>query len=189
LLAGDARTGISIMQMDAGLDTGPVLAQDAFAIGDDDTAGTLHDRLAELGARMCVQALDALEAGTVTSAPQREQDATYAPKVVKAEAQIDWRQSASAVRARVRAFNPTPGASAGIRGVELKLWACRPAEGHGAPGEVLAASANGLVIACGEGAIAATELQRPGGRRLSAGEFVRGFPLAAGERFAPAPGA
>ena len=189
LLAGDARTGISIMQMDAGLDTGPVLAQEGFAIGDDDTAGRLHDRLAELGARMCVQALDALEAGALVPAPQRARDATHAPKIGKAEAQIDWRESASAVRARIRAFNPTPGASASVRGVELKLWACRVAERRGTPGEVLDASPDGLLIACGEGAITVSELQRAGGRRLGAAEFLRGFPLAAGERFAPTPGA
>jgi methionyl-tRNA formyltransferase len=183
LLAGDARTGISIMQMDAGLDTGPVLTQEGFAISDDDTAGTLHDKLAELGSRMSVQALDALEAGSASPVPQREGDATYAPKIGKAEAQIDWREAAAAVRLRIRAFNPTPGASASIRAVALKLWACSLAEGRGAPGEVLDATDKGLLIACGEGAIVATELQRAGGTRLRAGEFLRGFPLSVGERF------
>jgi methionyl-tRNA formyltransferase len=187
LLAGDARTGISIMQMDAGLDTGPVLAQEGFPIADEDTAGTLHDRLAELGARMCVEALDRLQAGAPAAAPQLESEATYAPKIRKTEARIDWREDAPAVRRRVRAFNPAPGAIAGIRGVEIKLWACALAEGRGAPGEVLDASERGLAIACGEGAIVATELQRAGGRRLGVREFLHGFPLATGERFVPGP--
>jgi methionyl-tRNA formyltransferase len=187
LLAGDGRTGISIMQMDAGLDTGPVLAQEGFPIADEDTAGTLHDRLAQLGARMCVQALDRLQAGALAAEPQRESEATYAPKIRKTEARIDWREDAPAVRRRVRAFNPAPGASAGIRGVEIKLWACALAEGRGAPGEVLDASERGLLIACGEGAILASELQRAGGRRLDAREFLRGFPLSSGERFVPGP--
>jgi methionyl-tRNA formyltransferase len=189
ILSGDARTGISIMQMDAGLDTGPVLVQEGFAIRDEDTAGSLHDRLAELGARLCVHALDTLETGSLVPVPQDERGATLAPKIRKSEAQIDWRESARAVWRHVRAFNPVPGASARIRGVELKLWRCTPTEGGGDPGEVLGASGNGLTIACADGAILVTELQRAGGRRLGAREFLRGFPLSAGERFAPAPAA
>jgi methionyl-tRNA formyltransferase len=184
LLAGDARTGISIMQMDAGLDTGPVLTQKGFDIGDDDTAGTLHDRLAELGAAMCVATLDAFDSGKLVATPQSERDATYAPKIGKAEARIDWREGAALVQRRVRAFNPTPGASSSVRGAELKFWACSLAEGRGSPGEVLDASDGGLLIACGEGAVLATELQRAGGKRLRAGELLRGFALSRGERFA-----
>jgi methionyl-tRNA formyltransferase len=186
LLAGDAVTGISIMQMDSGLDTGPLLMQESIAIRDEDTAGTLHDRLAELGARMCVRALDALEAGAISPSPQADREATYAPKIRKAEAQIDWRESASAVQRRVRAFNPTPGASATLHGLEIKLWACTVSDDRGAPGEVLDASEKGLRISCGEGAIVASELQRAGGKRLRVGEFLRGFPVLAGDRFAPA---
>jgi methionyl-tRNA formyltransferase len=186
LLAGDTVTGISIMQMDSGLDTGPLLMQESVAIRDEDTAGTLHDRLAELGARMCVRALDALEAGALSPSPQADREATYAPKIRKAEAQIDWRESASAVQRRVRAFNPTPGAGATLRGLEVKLWTCTVSGDRGAPGEVLDASEKGLLISCGEGAILATELQRAGGKRLRVGEFLHGFPVHAGDRFAPA---
>jgi methionyl-tRNA formyltransferase len=187
LLAGDERTGISVMQMDAGLDTGPVLLQESFTIGDEETAGTLQERLAELGARMCVHALDALESGSLEPVPQDQRSATYAPKIRKAEARIDWREDASAVSRRIRAFNPSPGAGASIRGVELKLWRCEMAEGRGTPGEVLDASRDRILIACGEGAIIASELQRAGGRRLDAREFLRGFALSAGECFAASP--
>jgi methionyl-tRNA formyltransferase len=186
LLAGDARTGISIMQMDAGLDTGPVLMQEACAIGAGDTAGALHDRLAELGARVCVRALDALDAGTLTSSPQAERDASYAPKIRKDEAQIDWREDALGVERRVRAFNPTPGAGATLHGAQLKLWTCSVAPGEGEPGEVLSASAKGLLVACGNAAVLVTELQRAGGKRLGASDFLRGFPVSRGERFAAA---
>jgi methionyl-tRNA formyltransferase len=184
LLAGDARTGISIMQMNAGLDTGPVLMQEPCAIAGDDTAGTLHDRLAGLGARLCVEALDALEAGALVASPQRDEDATYAQKIRKEETRIDWRRSAASLQRQVRAFNPTPGAGATLRGAELKLWSCSVARGEGAPGEVLRASGAGIVVACGEGAIEVTELQRAGGRRLGAADFLRGFPVSRGERFA-----
>jgi methionyl-tRNA formyltransferase len=184
LLAGDARTGISIMQMNAGLDTGPVLMQNGLEIRDDDTAGTLHDRLADLGAAMCLATLDALESGTPAAVPQSEAEATYAPKISKAEAKIDWRESAIMVQRRVRAFNPTPGASSSIRGAELKFWACTPSGGRGSPGQVLDASDRGLLIACGEEAVLATELQRAGGRRLHARELLRGFAVSPGERFA-----
>ena len=184
LLAGDARTGISIMRMDAGLDTGPVLMQAPCAIAADDTAGSLHDRLAELGARLCVEALDALEAGTLVETPQPERGATYAPKIRKEETRIDWRGSAASAERQMRAFNPTPGAGASLRGAELKLWSCRVARGGGAPGEVLETSQAGVLVACGEGAIEVTELQRAGGRRLGAADFLRGFPVSRGERFA-----
>jgi methionyl-tRNA formyltransferase len=184
LLAGDARTGISIMQMDAGLDTGPVLMREAFDIRDDDTAGTLHDRLAELGAHACVATLDALESGSPVPVPQSERDARYAPKITKADARIDWHESAVMVRRRVRAMNPAPGASCSIRGVDLKLWACIVSDRTGSPGEVLDASAEGLLISCGQSSVLATEIQRAGGRRLGAREFLRGFPVSAGERFA-----
>jgi methionyl-tRNA formyltransferase len=184
LLAGDARTGISIMQMDAGLDTGPVLMQAPCTISAGDTGGTLHDRLAELGARTCALALDAMEAGTLPASPQPDRDVSYAPKIRKDEAQIDWREDAVAVERRVRAFDPTPGAGAKLREAELKLWACSVAPGDGPPGEVLSASEAGLLVACGKGAVLVTRLQRAGGRRLGAGDFLRGFPVSRGERFA-----
>jgi methionyl-tRNA formyltransferase len=183
LLAGDRDTGVSIMQMDAGLDTGPVLLQKKIPILEDDTAGSLHDRLAELGARLMVQALDALETGGVKATPQPDEGMTYAAKVDRREARVDWRESALTVNRRVRAFNPSPGADTRVRGVELKIWRGSIAAGRGAPGEVLSVSPSGLCIACGQDVVVVTEVQRSGGKRLSAAEFLRGFPLSAGERF------
>lgn len=183
LLAGDRVTGISIMQMDAGLDTGPVLLQSQIPISDDDTAGTLTDRLAGLGGDLVVRALDALEAGALRAVPQPDQGVSYAPKVDKRESRVDWREDAAAVHRRVRAFNPVPGARASVRGVELKIWSSAPAAGNGRAGEVLDAGSEGVRVACGSGALRVTELQRPGGKRLRAADFLRGFPLSAGERF------
>jgi methionyl-tRNA formyltransferase len=171
------------MQMDAGLDTGPVLMQEKISILEDDTMGTLHDRLAELGAKLIVQALDALEAGRVNATPQPAEGVTYAAKLDRSEARVDWRESAVSLNRRVRALNPSPGADARVRGVELKIWRCVTAAGQGKPGEVLSVGPRGLCVACGEGILVATELQRSGGKRLPAAEFLRGFPLSAGERF------
>ncbi|MSQ55861.1 MAG: methionyl-tRNA formyltransferase [Betaproteobacteria bacterium] len=187
LLAGDRETGISIMRMDAGLDTGPVLLQEPLRIGDDDTAGTLHDRLAELGAAMAVRALDALETGQLQPRPQQNESATYAPKIEKKEALIDWHQDATSVRRQVRAFDPVPGARSRIRGMEIKLWSCVEAAERGPPGEIVSVSEQGVAVACARGAVRLTELQRSGGKRLGVAEFLRGFPLAAGERFEAAP--
>jgi methionyl-tRNA formyltransferase len=183
LLAGDRETGISIMQMDSGLDTGPVLMQEKIPILEDDTTGTLRDRLAELGAKLIVQALDALEAGGIRATPQPAEGVTYAAKLGRGEARVDWRESAVSVNRRVRAFNPSPGADARVRGVDLKIWRCATAAGRGAPGEVLGAGSGGLCVACGEGALVVAELQRSGGKRLRIAEFLRGFPLSEGERF------
>ncbi len=183
LLAGDRETGISIMQMDSGLDTGPVLMQEKIPILEDDTTGTLHDRLAELGSKLIVQALDALEAGEVRATPQSAEGVTYAAKLGRGEARVDWRESAVSVNRRVRAFNPSPGADARVRGVELKIWRCATVAGQGKPGEILSVGPHGLGVACGEGVLLVTELQRSGGKRLPATEFLRGFPLSEGERF------
>ena len=183
LLAGDRETGISIMQMDSGLDTGPVLMQEKIPILEDDTTGTLRDRLAELGAKLIVQALDALEAGGVRGTPQPAEGVTYAAKLGRGEARVDWRESAVSVNRRVRAFNPSPGADARVRGADIKIWRCATAAGRGAPGEVLRASPRGLCVACGEGVLVVSELQRSGGKRLPVAEFLRGFPFSEGERF------
>lgn len=183
LLAGDEVTGVSIMLMDAGLDTGPVLLQETIPILGSDTAGTLTARLAELGGSLLVRALDALEAGGLKAVPQSADGVSYAPKPDKREFRLDWREDAKTVDRRVRAFSPSPGAGARVRGVDLKIWSCALASGKGEPGEVLSADAHGLCVACGEGVLRVTELQRPGGRRLHAAEFLRGFPLSAGERF------
>ncbi len=184
LLAGDPVTGISIMQMEAGLDTGPVLLAESTPIGDQDTAGTLHERLAAMGARLITDALDRLERGELQARRQDDALATYAPKLAKTEARIDWRSPAMELHRRVRAFNPFPGCSSRLHEIEIKIWRATPLEGRtGSPGEVLNADASGVVVACGQGALALTELQRPGARRLSAAEFLRGFPVRAGECF------
>jgi methionyl-tRNA formyltransferase len=186
LLAGDRVTGISIMRMEAGLDTGPVLLREAVAIGPDHTAGTLHDRLAALGAQLVVAALDGLARGTIAATPQPAEGATYAAKLAKHEARIDWTRSAAELERQVRAFNPFPGATARLRGTEIKIWRAAVAEAAGEPGAVLALDPAALVVACGRGALRLEELQRAGGKRLPAREFLRGFALGAGERFEPA---
>jgi len=179
LLEGDRETGISIMQMDAGLDTGPVLLQESLAITEDDTAHTLHDRLAALGARCVLHALERrLEARAQDAA-----SATYAAKITKAEAQIDWSHPAQAIARQVRAFNPDPGAATTLDGVRLKIWRAQPLGGHpGAPGSVLAADAGALVVATGEGALAIHELQPAGGKRLTASAYIAGRGRLAGAR-------
>ena len=183
LLAGDEVTGVSIMLMDAGLDTGPVLLQETLPISPADTAGTLGERLAERGGQLLVRALDALEAGGLEPVPQTAGGVTYAPKPDKREFRVDWSEDAAPVNRRVRAFNPAPGTVTRIRGVDLKIWSCVVAEGKGQPGEVLSADKGSLRIACGNGAVLVTELQRPGGKRLLAADFLRGFALSPGERF------
>jgi methionyl-tRNA formyltransferase len=184
LLAGDAETGITIMQMDAGLDTGAILEQRPVPIAEDDDAGTLHDKLAALGAEVMVQALDRFEAGALRPRPQPEEGVTYAAKITKADAILDWNKPASELDRVVRAFRPSPGASTILHGEPLKVWSGRPVAASAAPaGFVARADAEGIVVGCGTGALSITELQRPGGRRMRADEFLRGHPLAAGTRF------
>ena len=185
LLTGDRETGVSIMQMDAGLDTGPLLLREAIPILDSDTTGTLTDRLAGLGGKLAVRVLDALEGGALQAVPQPAEGITYAPKLARDEFRLDWSQDAAAVDRRVRAFNPWPGAATHVRGVEVKIWSCAVAAGVAQAGEVLSAGRDGLCIACGRGALRVAELQRAGGKRLRAADFLRGFPLAVGERFGP----
>ena len=182
ILAGDAQSGISIMQMDRGLDTGPMLAAEAMPIAADDTAASLHDRLAALGARLIVRTLAQLERGELHALPQPEAGASYASKIGKAEAEIDWRESAAAIERKVRAFNPAPGAAATLRGAALKIWRADAVAAEGAPGSVLQAGPEGIVIACGSGALRVHELQRAGGKRLAPAQFLAGFRLGVGER-------
>ena len=182
ILAGDTRSGISIMQMDRGLDTGPVLLAEAMPIAADDTAASLHDKLAELGARLIVSALAGLARGELHPEHQADADATYAAKIAKAEAEIDWRNPAPVIERKVRAFNPRPGAFTAMRGVAMKIWGARLSAAEGEPGSILEAGPMGIVIACGAGALNVLELQRAGGKRLTAAQFLAGFPLAAGER-------
>lgn len=186
LLAGDRETGITIMQMDAGLDTGPVLAQRRVTIAAHDDAATLHDRLAALGAEMIVTVLAEVAAGTARAVAQSEGEASYASKLEKHEMQIDWSRRAPELERTVRALHPVPGAHSTLRGEALKIWSAHCGAGEGRPGTVLRADASGVVIACGEGALVVTELQRPGGRRLAVADFVRGFPIGRGEQFGAA---
>ncbi|CAN7666078.1 methionyl-tRNA formyltransferase [Variovorax paradoxus] len=181
--AGDAQTGITIMQMDAGLDTGDMLLREAVDIGSDTTA-RLHDRLAELGGRLIVQAL--ADIGRLARTPQPAEGVTYASKVEKHEAQIDWNQPADAIVRRIRAFDPFPGANSLLDGETIKLWAAHaapPAEVSAAPGTLLAVSDAGVAVAAAGSVVMATELQRPGGKRLAVADFLRGFDLKPGQRF------
>ena len=186
LLAGDQETGISIMQMDAGLDTGPIVAQRSMAIASDDDAGTLHDRLATLGAEVIVVALRELAAGRTRPIPQGVDGVTYARKIAKQDTVLDWSQSAPELERAVRAFRPSPGASTLLDGAPVKVWRAQALEEHGEPGTLLRAN-DALVIACARGALAVTELQMPGGRRLGAAEFLRGHRLAPGVHFGRLP--
>lgn len=181
LLAGDEVTGICIMRMEAGLDTGPVLLEKQMSIGPRDTAGSLLERLAALGAEAIVQALTELD--SLQPRPQDDSRATYAAKITKADARIDWTRTAAQIDRQVRALNPTPGAEARLGEDVLKIWESRPAEGDATPGSVIEASPARLVIACGEGALQALQVQRPGGRRMGAGDFVRGRLLTADTHF------
>jgi methionyl-tRNA formyltransferase len=174
--SGDAETGVTIMQMEEGLDTGPMLSMEAIPIEDSDTTGTLHDKLAALGGRMIVDALRRY-AG-LKPVTQPEEGVTYAAKISKEEAKMDLSQPAEVLARKVRAFNPFPGAQAQAGGVTIKIWKAEAVEGSGTPGKVLAADARqGIVVACGQGALRLTELQKPGGKRLPAAEFLKGFPL------------
>jgi methionyl-tRNA formyltransferase len=183
LLAGDGESGISIMQMDAGLDTGPVLLQKRIPIAAGDDAGTLHDKLAGLGADAIVAALSEVEGGRARAIPQPGTGATYAPKIEKRETRLDWSRPAVELERAVRAFRPAPGAFALLDGEPVKIWRARLVDAAGEPGMVLRAQCE-VAIACGDHALAVSELQRAGGRRLSAAEFLRGHPLAPGARFA-----
>lgn len=182
--AGDAETGITIMQMDAGLDTGDMLLIEREPIRAEDTTAGLHDRLAALGGRLIVEALELAACGGLQATPQPEAGVSYAHKIEKAESAIDWRQDAAQIARRLRAFDPFPGGQAQLEGETLKIWRAEPAEGRGAPGEVLAADAGGLLVACGQGALRLLELQRAGGKRLGAAAFLQSRPMAPGSRLA-----
>ncbi len=185
--AGDAQTGVVIMQMDPGLDTGDMLLTDVLDIAADDTTASLHDRLAEMGGALVVRALADAQAGKLQAVKQPEAGITYAHKIEKAEAAVDWQQSAETIGRRVRAFNPFPAASAQLGADVIKLWrATVENTAHHIPaGAVLSADEHGVRVACGEGVLCVTELQRAGGKRLNAADFLRGFPLTAGQCFEP----
>ncbi len=180
--AGDAETGVTIMQMDAGLDTGDMLLREALPIGDDSTA-RLHDRLAALGGRLVVEALKLADAGGLQPQPQPAEGMTYASKIEKSEAAIDWSAAAAAIARRVRAFDPAPGASTALGGESIKVWNAEAQVGKPTqpPGTVLAVTPAGIEVAAGEGIVRLTELQRAGGKRLPAADFLRGFDLQPGQ--------
>lgn len=174
--AGDAETGVTIMEMEEGLDTGPMLSMERLPILDTDTTGSLHDKLAEMGGRMIVEALNRMADGGLEAVPQPEEGVTYAAKISKEEAKLDLQRPADELARKVRAFNPFPGAAMQTAGgVTIKVWNAQATDGKGRPGQVLSADAQGIVVACGEGALRLTELQKPGGKRLAAAEFLKGF--------------
>jgi len=180
LLAGDQETGITIMQVVLALDAGDMLSKAALPIGDRDTTQSLHDALAELGGRLMVETLANLDA--ITPEPQDPALVTYAEKLRKEEAPIDWNRNATLLSRQVRAFNPFPVAQAAYHGETWRLWMAEAAPGGGDPGTVLDTT-DGILVACGEGALRLTELQKPGGRRLAARDFLAGHPLRPGDRF------
>ena len=183
LLAGDAQTGITIMQMDAGLDTGAMLRRDAIPIAPDDTSASLHDKLAYLGGQAIVAVLAQLGKQPLTPVPQAEAAATYAAKITKAEAALDFSRPAVDLACAVRAYNPAPGAVTSLHGAPLKIWMAHASDHSGTPGSVLAADAAGILVACGSGALRLTEVQPAGGKRQSAAQFLAGHPIAPGAQF------
>ena len=180
LLAGDTESGVCVMQMEAGLDTGPVLDCARLPIAADETAGTLHDKLADLGARLIVKTLAQFP---VSPVPQPEAGATYAAKIEKAEAQLNWRLPAQQLERQIRAFNPFPGASVTLDGVAIKVWRAEIASANAVAGTIVSVDKHGIVVACGGGALRLTELQKAGGKRLSVTQFLSGNPIWPGMAF------
>lgn len=183
IMAGDRETAVMVMRMEEGLDTGPVCLAERIPIAPEATAGELHDELAHRGASLMVRALGALERGSLDCTPQAEAGATYAAKIDKAEAHIDFARPAQEVHNRIRALSPVPGAwfetEAGGKAERIKVLRAAPAEGRGSPGELLD---DALTVACGSGAVRLLELQRAGKKPMGAPEFLRGFPLSRGAR-------
>jgi methionyl-tRNA formyltransferase len=189
ILNGDAETGVTIMKVDAGLDTGDMLLADTTPIGPDDTAQTLHDRLAGMGAKLLGQAIPEYVAGRLPGVPQPAAGVTYARKITKEDGRLDWTLPARTLWNRVRGLTPWPGTFTNLpaepKPLLLKIWRAAPCSGSvraGQPGEVLESDKAGLVVRCGEGALQLLELQREGGRRLGVGEFLAGLPIACGTR-------
>jgi len=181
--AGDTQTGITIMQMDAGLDTGDMLLVETLPIRPADTTASLHDRLAPLGGRLIVEALELAACGGMPRTPQPAEGVTYAHKIDKAEAAVDWTWPADQIERRLRAFDPFPGATGLLEGETVKLWRGEVRAGSGAPGSVLSSGPEGLEVACGTGSLRLTELQRPGGKRLAAAAWLQSRPVAPGSAF------
>ena len=182
--SGDAETGVTIMQMDAGLDTGAMLLMERLAIAPTDTTAALHDRLATLGGRMIVEALELAACGGLKAVPQPTEGITYAHKIEKAESTIDWSLPARVIGQRIRAFDPFPGASTECAGETIKIWNyeidSNKSNTDKRHGQILSVDRDGVVVACGEGTLRLTTLQRAGGKRLAAADFLRGFDLRPG---------
>ena len=187
--AGDSETGVTIMQMDAGLDTGDMLVTERIAITPRDITGSLHDRLAVLGGRLIVEALEIAACGGFRPAKQPEEGVTYAHKIEKAEAAVDWSQPAEVIARRIRAFDPFPGASSMLQGETIKLWAGEAlhaaATDPAMPGRIESVGAEGVDVRCGQGLLRLAQLQRAGGKRLPVADFLRGFDLKPGMTFEP----
>ncbi|MDO9310629.1 MAG: methionyl-tRNA formyltransferase [Nitrosomonas sp.] len=185
ILAGDHETGITIMQMDAGLDTGAILLKRSIAITPDDTTQSLHDKLGLLGAQSVVEALVLLQQGKLVSTVQDETLACYAAKIKKTEAEIDWQQSAEQIDRVVRTFNPNPGAYTYFRDIILKIWQAKVVAGRaaGKPGEIISVDREGITVACGSNMLQVEIVQKPGGKKLSSTDFLTGNNLQPGENF------
>ena len=184
--AGDSTTGVTIMQMDEGLDTGPILDQSSLPIGDTDTSQTLHDRLARLGAERMLDTLEKLASGHITAQPQDEALASYARKLKKEEAWLDWTEPASRLDRKIRAFNPRPVAHTRFRQRSLRVWEARPHERgelspSAVPGDVIAADRDGIHVLSGDGVLSLLRVQLEGGKAMSADAFINGHALATGE--------
>ena len=179
--AGDAETGVCIMQMDIGLDTGDVVSEHCYAIQPTDTANEVHDALMSLGAAAIVADLQQLKAeGRLKSVKQPEEGVTYAQKLSKEEARIDWNESAAVIERKIRAFNPVPAAWVEYQGKPMKIWRAEVVAQQGRAGEVLSCSSDGLIVACGENALKITELQPSGGKRMNIAAFAAGHTVEAG---------
>lgn len=184
ILAGDAETGITIMQMDEGLDTGDMLLKKSCAIAEDENAQTLHDKMAELGAHAIVEVLQKMEQGKLIPEKQDAQLATYAAKLTKSEAQLDWKQDAVQLERAVRGYFPFPTANTLFGETPIKILRAQLAEGkQGEPGQVIATDKERIIVACGKGALALEVLQKPGGKPLPVAQFVQGLPIKVGDRF------
>lgn len=191
ILAGDHETGITIMQMDSGLDTGNILSRHVISIAPDETAATLHDKLATLGGIGIVAALQNLIGNKLKSLPQTETGISYAAKISKSEAAIDWTLDAAHIERVIRAFNPYPGAFTNLADKPLKIWQAREVDLGGIPGEpgkIIAAASDSIMVACGRGALRIEILQPAGGKKLTVAQFMAGHTLMAGDRFVHADG-
>ena len=187
--AGDTETGVTIMQMDAGLDTGDMLLMQRLPISETDTTAILHDRMADLGGKMIVLALEQAAAGRLKPTPQPMQGVTYAHKIEKNEAAIDWRLDATTIARRVRAFDPFPGATVTLNGEIIKIWGARAGQVSAVPaveqtlGQIVAVALDGITVVAMNSVVTLTELQRPGGKRLAVADFLRGFDVRVGMHF------